>query len=102
MERANVRELKAHASEILRRVREEGATYEITSRGKVVATLAPTKNEGQPVISLEGAFAHLFTDQQVEQMERALYEVRREVSEDLDRLYRMVAEDQQTEDADAV
>ncbi len=37
----NVRELKTHASEILRRVREERARYIITYRGKAVAILAP-------------------------------------------------------------
>ena len=38
-EEIGVRELKQRASEILRRVREEGATYTITYRGKVVARL---------------------------------------------------------------
>ena len=49
----NVRELKTHASEILRRVREERARYIITHRGKAVAILAPldlaaTEAEGPP------------------------------------------------------
>lgn len=68
MQRASVRDLKAHASEILHRVREEGAVYEITRRGRPVATLAPVKDEGKPVISLGNAFAHLHTDEQVEQL----------------------------------
>jgi len=37
-----VRELKENASEVLRRVREEKATYRITYRGRVIAELAPT------------------------------------------------------------
>jgi prevent-host-death family protein len=42
MEEIGVRELKENASEVLRRVREEKATYRITYRGRVVAELAPT------------------------------------------------------------
>ncbi|MCE7939175.1 hypothetical protein DCC79_15625 [bacterium] len=41
-----VRELKAHASEILRCVREEGASYTVTHRGQAVARLTPV-NPGQ-------------------------------------------------------
>ena len=36
-----VRELKENASEVLRAVREEKATYRITYRGRVIAELAP-------------------------------------------------------------
>jgi prevent-host-death family protein len=36
-----VRELKAHASEILRRVEEEGETIDVTRRGAVIARLVP-------------------------------------------------------------
>jgi len=36
-----VRELKAQASAILRRVRERGETIEVTHRGRVVARLVP-------------------------------------------------------------
>lgn len=36
-----IRELKEQASEILRRVREEGDAYEITYHGRVVARLVP-------------------------------------------------------------
>jgi len=36
-----IRELKAHASEIVRMVREEGAVYEVTVRGEVAARLVP-------------------------------------------------------------
>jgi prevent-host-death family protein len=41
MEQVGVKELKAHASEILRRVEEEGKAIEIARRGKVVARLVP-------------------------------------------------------------
>lgn len=41
MPEAGVRELKARASEIVRRVRERRARYIITYRGRPVAVLAP-------------------------------------------------------------
>ncbi len=40
-----VRELKQRASEIIRQVREERATYTITYRGRVVARLVPEEDE---------------------------------------------------------
>jgi prevent-host-death family protein len=40
-----IRELKGHATEILRRVREEGWTYEVTYRGRAIAHIVPA---GQP------------------------------------------------------
>ncbi len=89
MERANVRELKAHASEILRRVREEGATYEITSRGKVVATISPPPQQKELLV-LRDLWAPLVTEDQVEAIESAPREVRREVEADLERLYQEV------------
>jgi prevent-host-death family protein len=36
-----IRELKQHTSKILRRVREEGETIEITYRGETVARIVP-------------------------------------------------------------
>lgn len=36
-----VRQLKEQASQILRQVREEGASYEVTYHGRVVARLVP-------------------------------------------------------------
>ncbi len=36
-----VRDLKAHASSILRRVRDHGETVEITHRGRIVARIIP-------------------------------------------------------------
>ena len=41
METIGIRELKIQASEILRRVREDGAAYEITYHGRAVARLVP-------------------------------------------------------------
>ncbi len=41
MRAVGIRELKEQASEILRRVREEGDAYEITYHGRVVARLVP-------------------------------------------------------------
>ncbi len=38
-----VRELKRHASELLRRVREEGQTIQVTHRGVVVALIVPVE-----------------------------------------------------------
>ncbi|MEK7247489.1 MAG: type II toxin-antitoxin system prevent-host-death family antitoxin [Chloroflexota bacterium] len=40
-EEIGIRELKENASEVLRRVREEHASYDVTYRGKVVARLVP-------------------------------------------------------------
>lgn len=36
-----IRELKAHASELVRRVAEDQATYTITRRGRAIGVLAP-------------------------------------------------------------
>ena len=41
MAEIGVRELKLHASEILRRVREKNESFQITHRGRVVARLVP-------------------------------------------------------------
>ncbi len=43
MSSVGVRELKEHASEIVRRVREDGETIDITYRGEIVATISPTR-----------------------------------------------------------
>ncbi len=42
MRAIGIRELKEQASEILRKVREEGDSYEVTYHGRVVARLVPT------------------------------------------------------------
>jgi prevent-host-death family protein len=47
MEPVGIKELKAHASAIVRRVEEEGAEIEIARRGKVVARLVPTIQVGE-------------------------------------------------------
>lgn len=46
MEEVGVRELKIHASEIVRKVREERARYTITYRGKPVGVLVPLEENG--------------------------------------------------------
>ena len=46
MEEIGVRELKAHASEILRKVREEHARYIVTYRGEPIGVLAPLEEDG--------------------------------------------------------
>ncbi len=45
MRTVGVRDLKEHAGEILRRVREEGEEVEITYRGHTVARLIPVPEE---------------------------------------------------------
>lgn len=47
METVGVRQLKEHASEILRRVREEGDIFEVTYHGRVVARLVPVAEPEQ-------------------------------------------------------
>ncbi|MDP9373281.1 MAG: type II toxin-antitoxin system prevent-host-death family antitoxin [Chloroflexota bacterium] len=51
MQAVGVRELKEHASEILRRVREGRETIEVTYRGKVVARLVPVAPAESPGLS---------------------------------------------------
>jgi prevent-host-death family protein len=41
METIGIRELRAQAPAILRRVREDGTAFEVTYRGRVVARLVP-------------------------------------------------------------
>jgi prevent-host-death family protein len=48
MQRIGVREFKAHTSEILRRVRDEGETIEITSRGQAIARVTPVEDRPRP------------------------------------------------------
>jgi prevent-host-death family protein len=43
MASVGVRELKEHTSEIVRRVRDDGETIDITYRGEVVATIQPKR-----------------------------------------------------------
>ena len=44
MERIGIRELKARASEVLRSVREERATYQVTYRGEAIANIVPVED----------------------------------------------------------
>lgn len=46
MRAIGVNELKIHASEIMRKVREERVSYTITYRGKPVGVLLPLKENG--------------------------------------------------------
>lgn len=55
MDSVGIRELKTHASEIVRRVREGGAVIDITYHGQVVARLVPV----QPSLPPEGVEAIL-------------------------------------------
>lgn len=41
VETIGIRELRAHATKILRRVREEGVAFEVTYRGNAIARLVP-------------------------------------------------------------
>lgn len=43
MSEVGVRELKLHASEILRRVREENKSFDVTYRGRIVARIVPAR-----------------------------------------------------------
>ncbi len=45
MEVIGIRELKDHATQILRKVREEGAVYQVTYHGKVIARIGPDITE---------------------------------------------------------
>ena len=58
MSEVGIRELKANASEILRRVREQGEVINITYYGEVVARLVPVKQ----VKNSEQALADLWAE----------------------------------------
>jgi prevent-host-death family protein len=47
MSSVGVRELKEMTSEIVRRVREDGETIDVTYRGEIVATIVPRKQHSQ-------------------------------------------------------
>ncbi len=59
MAEVGIRELKAHASELLRRVREEGAIIDITYYGQVVARLIPARQPATPAEQLEALWADM-------------------------------------------
>ncbi|MBX3070723.1 MAG: type II toxin-antitoxin system prevent-host-death family antitoxin [Thermomicrobiales bacterium] len=46
MQKVGVRDLKIHASEIVRRMREEGESFEITYRGETVGRILPAEARG--------------------------------------------------------
>lgn len=57
MQKIGIRELKVHATAILRQVREQGSAFEVTYRGQVVARLVPVEqsaNESTVEEFLEG------------------------------------------------
>lgn len=58
MTEVGIRELKASASEIVRRVRERGEVVDITYHGEVVARLVPVR----PPVPTPGDVAALLTD----------------------------------------
>jgi len=87
MEVIGIRELKDHATQILRKVREEGAEYQVTYHGKVIARLVPTEPVPLSSIELDAAWADL--DELAEEISKswpegvsavdAVREVRREL-----------------------
>lgn len=48
MSSVGIRELKEHTSEIMRRVRDDGETIDITYRGEIVATITPRRPLDRP------------------------------------------------------
>lgn len=59
MEEIGVRELKTHASEIVRRVREEQAEYTVTYRGKPVGVLMPVVDSPELIIEPDNGWQRL-------------------------------------------
>lgn len=62
-ETIGIRELKAHVSDILKCIREDGASYTVTHRGQAVARLTPVRSapvpegEDQPFASVAETLA---------------------------------------------
>ena len=54
-----VRQLKAQASRVLRRVRERGETIDVTYRGRVIARLVPAEQPSASAEELRAALADL-------------------------------------------
>lgn len=54
MNRVGIRELRQRASEILRKVAEEGETYEITDRGRPAGLLIPPRASGLKELERRG------------------------------------------------
>lgn len=62
MPRIGIRDMKAHASEVMRDVRENRARYVVTHRGEPVGVIVPysPKEERQP-LSPDESWSQLFT-----------------------------------------
>jgi prevent-host-death family protein len=52
MKTIGVRELKQHTSRIIRSVREDGESFEVTYHGKVVARITPAEDVEEPDLTL--------------------------------------------------
>ncbi len=52
MQTIGIRELKDQASQIMRRVREEGDAFEVTYHGRVIARIVPVTQAGPEAASL--------------------------------------------------
>ncbi len=52
-----IRELKDHATQIMRKVREEGAVYHVTYHGKVIARIGPEATEEQQALDRNDIWA---------------------------------------------
>jgi prevent-host-death family protein len=59
MRAIGIRELKARASQVLRRVRERGEEVEVTHHGRVVARLIPVSRERRRPRALAAAWSTL-------------------------------------------
>ena len=59
MSEVGIRELKANASELVRRVREEGEIIDITYYGEVVARMIPAKRAKTTAEELERLWADM-------------------------------------------
>lgn len=55
MRRVGIRELRQSASEIVRRVSEDGETYEITDRGRLAGLLIAVSGSGLKELERRGA-----------------------------------------------
>ena len=69
MEVIGVREFKDHASQILRKVREERVEYQVTYHGKVIARLVPA--ESFPIASNDTEAVWADLDELAEEIARA-------------------------------
>ncbi len=59
MQTVGIRELKAHASEIIRRVQAEGQPIDITLRGEVVARIVPVTRSPEAIERARAAMSQL-------------------------------------------